>query len=182
MWKPIAFLVSTVVIAYISRASLRDPSSHGFTRFFAWEAILGLVFLNIDDWFANPWRWYQLISWVLLFISLYPVIEGLRLLRQSGKADQDRQGESLLEWERTTQLVTNGLYKYIRHPLYSSLLFLAWGTFFKLPSWFGAGLACTATLFLILTAKTEEKENIAYFGPAYEEYMEQSKMFVPFIF
>ena len=182
MWKPIAFIILTVVIAYISRASLRDPRSHGFTRFFAWEAILGLVLINIDHWFANPWRWYQLISWFLLFISIYPVVEGVRLLRQVGNPDQDRQGESLLEWEKTTQLVTKGLYKYIRHPLYSSLLFLAWGTFFKLPSWFGAGLVFLATVFLVLTAKTEEKEDIAYFGPAYEAYMKQSKMFIPFIF
>jgi protein-S-isoprenylcysteine O-methyltransferase Ste14 len=49
--------------------------------------------------------------------------------------------------EKTTILVTTGAYRYIRHPLYSSLLFLAWGIFFKAPSWPGGLLALAATFF-----------------------------------
>ena len=33
-----------------------------------------------------------------------------------------------------------------------------------------------------LTAKIEEGENGRYFGPAYEEYKQRTKMFVPFVF
>ena len=84
--------------------------------------------------------------------------------------------------EKTTRLVTAGAYKYIRHPLYSSLLFLAWGVFFKAPSWPGGGLAALATLSLFMTGKMEETENIRFFGSAYEEYMRENKMFIPFVF
>ena len=35
-----------------------------------------------------------------------------------------RENAALLELEKTSRLVTVGLYRYIRHPLYSSLLFL----------------------------------------------------------
>jgi protein-S-isoprenylcysteine O-methyltransferase Ste14 len=88
----------------------------------------------------------------------------------------------LLAFEKTTTLVNTGIYHYIRHPLYSSLLFLAWGIFFKVPTWLGALLGLAATLFLIATAKADEAECIRFFGPAYETYMKQTKRFVPFLF
>jgi protein-S-isoprenylcysteine O-methyltransferase Ste14 len=39
-----------------------------------------------------------------------------------------------------------------------------------------------ATIFLILTAKIEEVENIAYFGEEYRAYMQKTRMFIPYIF
>ena len=69
-----------------------------------------------------------------------------------------------------------------RHPLYSSLLFLAWGAFFKHPSWVGVSLVLIATFFLTMTARVEETENMHYFDPAYQSYMKRTKMFVPFLF
>ena len=84
--------------------------------------------------------------------------------------------------EKTTRLVTTGIFKYIRHPLYSSLLLLAWGVFFKNPSWAACGLAVGATAFLLATARTEEAENVRYFGSAYQAYMRQTKMFIPYFF
>ncbi len=101
---------------------------------------------------------------------------------QIGKQDAGRSEPSLLGMEKTSKLVTVGLYCYIRHPLYSSLLFLGWGMFFKSPSWLDAGLALICTFFLIATARTEERENGSYFGDEYVEYMKHSKMFIPFVF
>jgi protein-S-isoprenylcysteine O-methyltransferase Ste14 len=155
---------------------------HGFYRFFAWELITALVILNLDAWFVAPLAWHQLISWVLLLLSLFLLIEGVRLLRLVGKPDAKRADEGLMGVEKTTQLVTVGAYHYIRHPLYSSLLCLAWGAFFKSPSWIGSILALGASLFLMLTAKAEEAENCRYFGVAYQAYQEHTKMFIPHVF
>jgi len=83
--------------------------------------------------------------------------------------------------EKTTKLVVEGAYRYIRHPMYSSLLFLGWGAFFKSISILGMVLAVLATIFLILTGKMEEKENIRYFGREYEGYINKTKMFIPFV-
>ena len=88
----------------------------------------------------------------------------------------------LLGIEKTTRLVTTGVFRYIRHPLYCSLLLLAWGAFFKDPSWVGGCLALAATAFLVATARAEEAENIRYFGAAYQAYMRHTKMFLPFLF
>jgi protein-S-isoprenylcysteine O-methyltransferase Ste14 len=118
---------------------------------------------------------------LLLFTSLFLVLPGVRLLRQKGKANQQQRSEPLLAFEKTTVLVTDGVYHFIRHPLYSSLLFLNWGIFFKDSSVWGVILAVAATVFLILTARAEEKEDIRYFGEAYREYMARTKMFVPYV-
>jgi protein-S-isoprenylcysteine O-methyltransferase Ste14 len=180
--KVVVFLVATSGLAYVSRASLLAPRSHGFYRFFAWEVILALILLNVDAWFRDPLSWHQIISWCLLLVSLFLVLHGVHLLRQIGRPDEQRDDAGLVGFERTTTLVTVGAYRYIRHPLYSSLLFFAWGVFFKVPGWVGVLLALAATLFLVATARIEEAENVRFFGPDYEAYRKQTKMFVPYLF
>jgi len=65
-------------------------------------------------------------------------------------------------------IVTSGIYRYIRHPLYSSLLFLAWGAFLKDISVSSTSLIFISTVFLVATAKADETECIQFFGSAYE--------------
>lgn len=183
MWKLITFVIATALLAYISRASLRQPVSHGFYRFFAWESILALFLLNMEQWFIDPFSWRQLISWALLFASLVPLALGVKTLRGRGQPTQERPGDpSLLAFEKTTALVNSGIYAYIRHPLYSSLLLLAWGIFFKAPGLAGGSLALVATTFLIATARADEFECVKYFGAEYQEYMQKTKRFLPFLF
>jgi len=182
MFKLIIFVVASTGIAYVSRASLRAPRSHGFYRFFAWELILALVLLNVDYWFRHPLSAHQIISWLMLILSAFLVVHGIHLLRKIGKPDNQRNEDGpTIGFEKTTALIITGAYKYIRHPLYSSLLFLAWGVFFKAPSWPGGILALAATIFLVATARVEEAENIRFFGPAYRAYMKHTKMFIPFL-
>ena len=126
MIETIIFILGSITIIWISFPSLRQPGSHGFYRFFAWEIILGMFALNLRGWFVKPFTWYQIISWILLIVCLLPIIYGIILLRTVGKPTD--------ELEATTQLVTKGIYRFIRHPLYASLLYLAWGIFFKSPS------------------------------------------------
>jgi protein-S-isoprenylcysteine O-methyltransferase Ste14 len=178
----IAFVLGSVILVAISWKSLQHPDSHGFYRFFAWEAILGLVIINLPQWFSHWLAWYQIISWILLFGCLVPLIFGVQSLRTKGKPDKEKRPDShLLAFERTTKLVTSGIYKFIRHPLYSSLFLLAWGIFFKAPSQTGITLTLLATLFLYATAKADEAECVQTFGTEYQEYMKRTKMFVPYV-
>ncbi len=181
MVKLALFLAATAGITWLSRASLRKPGSHGFYRFLAWEAILALILLNAEHWFRRPFSAHQLVSWSLLIVSALLVVHGVHLLRALGKPSHQRPDEALMGLERTTTLVRTGAFKYIRHPMYSSLLFLAWGVFFKDPAWLPGILAFAASGFLVATAKAEEAENIRFFGPAYESYMRETRMFIPFL-
>lgn len=180
--KIIIFLLFSGVILRISWVSLPHPRSHGFFRAFAWEIMLVLFLLNLDKWFRDPLSPFQIISWLLLVICIFPAGLGVWQLSRMGKPDASRSDTPMMSFEKTTQLVTTGIYRSIRHPLYSSLLLLNWGIFFKDPTWLGIILALAATLFLVATAKTEEGENLRFFGPEYRVYMERTRMFIPFIF
>ncbi len=183
MVKWIIVAILAVVIAIISRASLLKLRSHGFWRFFAWEFILFLIAFNLGAWFVDPWSWHQMIAWLLLFSALVPLFFGVRTLITRGKPTSIRDGEpQLLAFEKTTKLVTTGIYHYIRHPLYSSLLLLTWGAFYKLPSLLAGGLAIASSICLYLTAIADEKECIRYFGDDYHDYIKVTKRFIPFIF
>jgi protein-S-isoprenylcysteine O-methyltransferase Ste14 len=168
------FAVASVPIILYSWPSLQHWRTHGFFRFFAFESILGLVLLNADHWFRDPFSAPHILSWLLLGTSLYFVIQGFYLLRRVGQPTGD--------FENTTNLVSVGIYRYIRHPLYSSLLLLAWGVFFKNPSDWGACLVIAASVALYAAARVEEDENIDRFGDDYVEYMGRTKRFLPFMF
>lgn len=181
MVKHIIFVVVTGLLFFASRASLRSPGSHGFYRFFAWEAILGLLLRNVDAWWDNPFSLHQIVAWTFLLVSAVLAIHGAFLLKTIGRPNERRGDLSLLGFEKTTSLVIVGVYRYIRHPLYSSLLFLAWGIYLKLPDIPGGVLAVIASLFLLLTARADEAECIKFFGVEYEGYMKRTKRFVPFV-
>lgn len=183
MTQWILFVAGSVVLVGISWKSLHKPGSHGFYRFLAWESMLGLLLVNVKFWFVNPFSWNQLIAWFLLIVCLIPLAFGVHSLRTRGKPTSQREGDSsLLAFEKTTLLVTSGIYHYIRHPLYSSLFLLTWGIFFKSISFLSITLAGISTLFLILTAKADETECTQFFGTPYTEYMKRTKMFVPYVF
>lgn len=174
MIEIIIFIFGFIGIIWISIPSLRQPGSHGFYRFFAWEIILGMFALNLRGWFNNPFAWYQILSWIILFISLIPIFYGVILLRTEGKPTD--------QLEATTQLVTTGIFRYIRHPLYASLLYLAWGLFLKSPSLLDGCLVVVSTAFLYSTARADESECLVKFGKEYAGYMKNSKMFIPLVF
>jgi protein-S-isoprenylcysteine O-methyltransferase Ste14 len=86
------------------------------------------------------------------------------------------------DFEDTTSLITSGVYKHIRHPLYGSLALFGLGAFLKDPSLLGGGLLVTLVIGVVLTAKIEEKHNLERFGDEYTQYCEKTKRFIPFIY
>ena len=129
------FVLASAGLIYVSRASLRRPRAHGFWRFWAWEAIVALVVLNAPVWFRDPLAWYQLVSWLLLCLSLVPLALGLRQLRRARRAEQERPEAGLLEFEKTAELVTTaasaapsheGAFQKTPHASRSSELYMGW--------------------------------------------------------
>jgi protein-S-isoprenylcysteine O-methyltransferase Ste14 len=182
MISAILFAAGTVFFAWISRHALLKPHSHGFYRFFAWECILGLAIVNFPMWEVDPLAPHQIVSWTLLLISPVLAIHAVRQLSREGSPSELRSEAELLSFERTSKLVTTGAYRYIRHPMYASLLFLAWGAFLKDASAASAALVAGASALLLLTALRDEAECRQHFGTTYTDYMKTSKRFLPFLF
>lgn len=175
------FILGTIVIFRVSGRSLRSFKYHGFYRFFVFEFTLALILLNLPYWFDDPLSVRQIVSWILLIYSGVLVLQSFYFFKKLGGARQSRDNGANFEFEDTTTLIQEGIYKYIRHPMYGSLLFLALGGMFKQISVITVLLALLTVVFVFLTAKTEEKENIKFFGDSYVKYMKESKMFIPFI-
>jgi protein-S-isoprenylcysteine O-methyltransferase Ste14 len=181
MDKVILFIALSLPVIYLSKRALFDIKSHGFPRFFSWECIIALFVANYKFWFIEPSSVKQVISWLLLSISAYMVVAGVVLLRRASKPGIVRVDDRLFKFEKTTELVTAGIFKYIRHPLYSSLIFLSWGIYFKHPTVILTLVAMISSVLLWFTAVGDEKECIAYFGDSYRDYMKRTKRFIPFV-
>lgn len=173
-------LISCFFIA-ISWRQLLNPRCHGFYRFFAFEGIAFTVLLNLPFWLKNPFSPLQLLSWLLLFISVAFVIQGTVLLRKLGGSKRAEANPENLAFENTVHLVCDGLYNYIRHPMYASLLLLAWGAFLKDISLLSGAAVAISSISIFITGKIEERENVDFFGDDYKTYMKKSKMFIPFV-
>jgi protein-S-isoprenylcysteine O-methyltransferase Ste14 len=119
---------------------------------------------------------------VLLFASLTVLLFGVYQLRRDGRPGEQRQDDELYAFERTSQLVTGGIYRFIRHPLFCSLLLLTWGIACKDLHAVTMVLALLASVLLYLAARRDEAECLAYFGDAYRAYMGRSRMFIPWLF
>jgi protein-S-isoprenylcysteine O-methyltransferase Ste14 len=178
----IIFGVLSLLIIIISWRTLFNAKNHGFYRFFSWECMAWLFAANYKFWFVNPFSINQIISWILLIYSAYLVIAGLLLIKMIGKPSNIRDEKNLFGFEKTTELIDTGVFKYTRHPLYASLIFLTWAVFLKSPEAVLFVIALMSTVFLYFTSKFDEKECINYFGENYKEYMKRTKMFIPFIF
>ena len=182
MLRFFVFIIGTAFFLRLSRHSLRNPRSHGFYRFFGFEGILVLFLLNLSYWFRAPLSPPQLASQTLLFTSLYFVVKGVALLRKKGGQRRRGAHPENLPFENTAQLVTDGIYGRIRHPMYSSLLLLTWGLLLKRITALTALVAAITSVVVVAAALVEEKENVAFFGEPYRRYMERTKRFIPFLF
>jgi protein-S-isoprenylcysteine O-methyltransferase Ste14 len=181
MVKAGLFVPMAIGIVWASMPSLRNPWSHGFYRFFAWEMIALLFVTNVDWWFVNPFSPRQVVSWTLLVVSLVLVLDAVQLFKRVGRPQRSTGNSAEYTIEQTTRLVSVGAYRWIRHPMYSSLLLVTWAIFLKAPSMIAAVEAVIATGFLLATARADEREDIVKFGEAYVEYMRGTKRFVPWV-
>ena len=80
------------------------------------------------------------------------------------------------------KLVTNGIYHYIRHPLYTvgSSMFISFGM--MADNWFIAALGILTFILMAIRTPKEEANLIEKFGDEYREYMKTTGRFLPKLF
>lgn len=182
MSKLIIFGILSLLIIIVSWRTLFNTKSHGFYRFFSWECMAWLFVSNYKFWRLYPVNINQILSLMLIIYSAYLAIDGLILIKKKGKPSSIRDEKNLFGFEKTTELIDTGVFKHIRHPLYSSLIFITWAMYLQNPTLPLFVVALISTNFLYFTSKFDERECINYFGDKYLNYMKHTKMFIPFIF
>ena len=174
MIKTVILAGVTVFLLIVTIVGARENRTWAWARFAAFELNIFLIVLNAEFWFADPFSTLQLVSWFFLIVSIGLVALGVYLLKTMGKPDG--------HFERTTALVTDGIYRFIRHPMYASLFYLTIGACLKRPTLPVIVLGIAAIIAATITAKIEEKDSLVKFGDDYREYMKKTKMFAPYIF
>ncbi len=80
------------------------------------------------------------------------------------------------------QLITEGAYIYIRHPLYLGEIVRNLGFALLLNSLLGLIIMVVGNTFLLLRIRIEEAMLIGEFGQEYIEYRKRTKQLIPYIF
>ena len=160
-----------LIVIFTWIVSLKEKRLHGIPRFFVFEGLLLLGLLQYDVWFDNPLLPRQIISWILFIASIYYAAFGIYTYMNIANPGSN--------FENTTKLVTTGLYKFIRHPMYASLLFLGWGMMLKDINPVTVNITGLLSIAVYLTCKVEEKEMIIRFGDEYQDYIKKTKLWIP---
>jgi protein-S-isoprenylcysteine O-methyltransferase Ste14 len=85
----------------------------------------------------------------------------------------------VIQGEEAPHLVTNGFYRWIRHPLYLFGLLILWLTPVMTRNLLVAYLALSA--YLVLGALFEERKLLREYGAAYAEYRARTPMLIPLL-
>jgi protein-S-isoprenylcysteine O-methyltransferase Ste14 len=81
--------------------------------------------------------------------------------------------------EDTPQLITTGIYQYIRHPAYLAMILSLVGTFLIIPNIFVLIYLFCAILGIYGHSREEEKSLIKQYGEKYELYKKKAGRFLP---
>jgi len=81
----------------------------------------------------------------------------------------------------TGQIGVTGPYKYIRHPIYTSMYILILGLGLVFFSWLWYIVMIVFIPFWYIECREEEKVMLKIYGQEYSDYQNRTKMFLPFI-
>jgi len=112
-----------------------------------------------------------------LGIVLYAL--GLWLFYRS-LADLSTNWSVSLDIRENHTLITSGVYRRIRHPMYAAIFLMAAGQALFVPNWIAGPLyLCAFVLLFALRVGPEERMMLERFGSGYESYMQTSKRLIP---
>jgi len=107
----------------------------------------------------------MILGYLLLFIGIGIFVQGWRELYRA---------------RQQNQLVTTGLYGFVRHPQYTGLFIGLFGEgVVHWPTLFSVAIFPVIILAYYFLSRNEEKKVLEQFGEAYRAYQKQVPMFIP---
>ena len=132
-------------------------------------------------WIATPWLAFADYPLRLapLLVGTVLIAFGLWVFHRS-HADLGTNWSITLELRERHQLVTQGVYRRIRHPMYLALILYSFGPALLLPNWVaGPSYAIAMLLIFAFRLGPEERMMLEEFGGDYEAYRTRTKRLVP---
>ena len=108
------------------------------------------------------------IGWAIAVVAFF-VVGGMARIAFM------REGKSLKKesWLKTTVIVDTGIYAVVRHPMYLSFMMYPAALMLISQHWLSIILGFPSIVYLYLTMKGEEKNNVEKFGDDYRKYMQR---------
>lgn len=158
---------------------------------------------TVRSWKTKREAWLLTLAWVSFFVPLVWVVSpafsiaeyglhpvpliagivclavGLWLFHRS-HADLGKYWSITLEVRENHQLITQGIYRRIRHPMYAALFLFALGQLLAVPNWI-AGPSYLVSLGILFTLRVRNEERMMRetFGDEYVAYEARTKRLVP---
>ena len=136
------------------------------------------VLINLIGFVLFPFNnlLIQVIGFILIILGFIEAIVARKTL-------EDNWTESYqYQIKKNHELITWGIYKYVRHPIYGAILLMVPGALLVSGSYtFIAGLIIMLSAAEIF-AHREEKLLTKHFGSMYIRYMKTTKKFIPFVY
>jgi protein-S-isoprenylcysteine O-methyltransferase Ste14 len=186
------FAKAVILLANVAIIVIRAPHGHRSrtvrvvkSRRGPLEAVLltfalGTFFLTMV-WIATP-----LFAFADYPLRPLPFVAGVltfatgQWIFYRSHADLGTNWSVTLELRERHRLVTHGIYRWMRHPMYLALLLIATGQALALPNWLVGPSYLVAMLLLVaLRLGPEERMMREQFGKDYEAYAATTKRLVP---
>ena len=155
--------------------SFRTPREAGLLAL-AWIGFIAPLFWVFSSAFSfadYPLRMAPLAAGIVLLTA------GLWLFYRS-HADLGASWSVTLEVREHHRLVTEGVYRRIRHPMYSALFLYSAGQALAVPNWVaGPSYLVSFGILFALRIRAEERMMLETFGGEYVAYMARTKRVVP---
>ena len=166
-------------------ASKKVETQESFsTRFFQYwlPLIIAILLLGPGDWYGHSWlrenfvEHTNLIGIIGLSISVIGAIIACISRYLLGK-----NWSLSVQKKENHELIQNGIYKIVRHPIYTGLLLLFTGNAIIVGDYRAIIAVLIVFVSLWLKLKKEEKLLIDNFGNQYVEYRQRTKALIPYI-
>jgi protein-S-isoprenylcysteine O-methyltransferase Ste14 len=107
------------------------------------------------------------------------LVAGLWLFYRT-HADRGRLWSVTLEVRENHRLITQGVYRRVRHPMYAALLLYSIGQLLAVPNWIaGPSYLVSFGILFAFRVRVEEQMMVDVFGDAYVTYAAKTKRLVP---
>jgi protein-S-isoprenylcysteine O-methyltransferase Ste14 len=133
-------------------------------------AILACSVLRPPVWTMGSWHLVtgEIVAWAGLAIRVWAIIVLGASFRLTVEVDSDQ------------AVVERGPYRWVRHPSYTGLLFIAIGFGFALGNWVSlAVLVVIPPIGIVRRIQVEETQLIAMMGQPYVDYRTRTKRLIP---
>ena len=165
----------------VKKVDLQETIFKRFIQYWL-PLIIAILLLGPGDWFGHSWlrenfiEHTNLVGTIGLSISIIGAIIACTsryLLGNNWSLSVQRKEQH--------QLIQNGIYKIVRHPIYTGLLLLFIGNAIIVGDYRAIIAVLIVFISLCLKLKKEEKLLAEVFGTEYTEYKNQTKALIPYL-